>query len=99
MFEFWCASNYYIKVEKYVFFKFKLLLMFNDWLKVGACGTNVFWIFDCLKMAILHLKKAIGPILLVGCVVGTGIKQVYMTNMIVTSCVHYALEHINCRYY
>ena len=70
--------------------------MFNDWLKVGACGTNVFWIFDCLKMAILHLKKAIGPILLVGCVVGTGIKQVYMTYMIVTSCVHYALEHINC---
>ena len=69
----------------------------NDLLKVGACGINVFWILDCLKMAILHLKKAIGPILLVGCVVGTGIKQVYMTNMIVTSCVHYALEHINCR--
>ena len=42
------------------------------------------------------LKTAIGPILLVGCVVGTGIRQVYMTDMIVTSCVHYALEHINC---
>ena len=67
--------------------------------KVGAYGTHVFWIFDCLKMANLLLKTAIGPILLVGCVVDTGIRQVYMSDMIVTSCVHYALEHINCRYY